>query len=162
MPQNFPAIRSVHPLEWFATYFIGIAVLALTVVLLVAILILASSSEPLWQTLVDIFSIAVQAMLLIIVLVSILAAFPCALFFWLAQRFAWRHVLIYLFCGVLGSLPTMPVVASLFSPDFFTDAPDDEAPATSLQSYLPMLPLFAGSGAFLGAVFWWRTGRHLR
>ncbi|MFS1288978.1 hypothetical protein ACLRDI_14775 [Pseudomonas piscis] len=162
MPHNSPAIRSVQPLQWFATYFIGIAALALAVVVLCSLLILASSSASLWTTFTDIFSIALQAMLLITVVVSILAALPCALFFWLAQRFAWHNVLIYLFCGILGSLPTMPVVASMFSSSFFTDPPEVEPKAGELEDYLVMAPLFTGSGAFLGAVFWWRTGRHLR
>ena len=78
------------------------------------------------------------------------------------RRFAWRNVLIYLFCGALAAMPTIPVVASLVPSSFYTDRYEDEPLPDGLPRYLPLAPLFGCSGAFLGLVFWWRSGRHLR
>ena len=160
MPQTATSIRTVRVIDWFITYLVGVGALALVPAVVLCVIMLAGSLTP-WSSLPSVMSFSLAIGCLSVMVVGTVAALPCALFFWLAQRFTWRHVAIYVLCGAFTALPTMPLVMRLH-PDFYTDPPDAQASPSTLERYLPVAPLFAGSGAFLGAIFWWRTGRHLR
>ncbi|MGC5703424.1 hypothetical protein J4P02_24830 [Pseudomonas sp. NFXW11] len=155
MPQPSRPVPTVQPGDWVATYFIGVAALALVLTLLVC-LILQITSRDSWSDLGSSVSFAVVVLLVSVVVIGVVAALPCALFFWLAQRFTWRHLSIYMLSGALIALPTIPVVMSL-SPGYFNPAYN----IPGIARYQPLLFLFSASGAFLGTVFWWRSGRHL-
>lgn len=156
MPQPSLPVRTVQPSDWVATYFIGVAALALVLTLTVYVILQAASRDP-WSDLGGSISFYVVGLLLSTVVIGISAALPSVLFFWLAQRFTWHRLPIYLVCGALAALPTIPVVMSLLSGfiSLSTNAP-------GVPRYLPAMLLFSASGAFLGAIFWWRSGRHLR
>ncbi|MCU7649025.1 hypothetical protein [Pseudomonas piscis] len=162
MSSTPPTQRTVQPEDWFTAYFIGVTALAVVVSAGLMLMMLAGAGTVRWTEIFQVLFMGLLTLMASGLVIGILTALPCTLFFWLAHRFAWRNVLIYLFCGILGSLPTMPVVASMFPSSFFTDPPEVESKAGELEDYLAMVPLFTGSGAFLGAMFWWRTGRHLR
>ncbi|NBF02531.1 hypothetical protein GV819_09530 [Pseudomonas sp. Fl5BN2] len=162
MPPAPPTLRTVQPEDWFAAYFIGVTALATFLAVLIMLMMLAGAGPLHWAVILQVLFMGLLTLVFSGMVIGILALLPCVLFFWLAQRFAWRHVLIYLFCGVLGAMPTIPVVESLFPSSFYTDPPDEEPTPDTLARYLPIAPLFAFSGAFMGAVFWWRSGRHLR
>lgn len=163
MPQRPAATRIVQPEDWFATYVVGVTALALVLALFIMLMMLAGTTPLIWAEVVP--QTLFMGLLTFIssgFLISILAALPCALFFWLAQRLAWRHVLIYLFCGALGSLPTIPVVVSVTPSSFYIDSSKGQPLPDGLPRYLSLVPVFGGCGVFLGAIFWWRSGRHLR
>ncbi|WP_310650753.1 hypothetical protein [Pseudomonas sp. FW507-12TSA] len=145
----------MQPSDWVATYFIGVAALALVLTLTVCVILQVSNRDP-WSDLGGSISFYV-VVLLSTVVIGISAALPSVLFFWLAQRFTWHRLPIYLVCGALAALPTIAVVKSLLSGfiSLSTNAP-------GVARYLPAMLLFSASGAFLGAIFWWRSGRHLR
>jgi hypothetical protein len=152
----------VQPEDWFAAYFIGVTALATVLALLLMLTMLASAGSLNTDIILQTLFVGLLTLVLSGVLTGILTALPCALFFWLAQRFAWRNVLIYLFSGAVAAMPTIPVVASLAPSSFYTDRDEDEPLPDGLPRYLPLAPLFGCSGAFLGGIFWWRSGRHLR
>ncbi|WP_029978720.1 hypothetical protein [Pseudomonas sp. PH1b] len=160
MPAKTPALRTVQPKDWFAAYFIGATALAMVLAVLLMLGMLTSAGALRWAIVPQVLFVGLVTLIASGVLIGIVTALPCALFFWLAQRFAWRNVLIYLFCGALAAMPTIPVVASLAPSSFYSD-PAEEEPE-GLSRYLPLAPLFGCSGAFLGGIFWWRSGRHLR
>ncbi|POA53635.1 MULTISPECIES: hypothetical protein [unclassified Pseudomonas] len=155
MSQPSLPVRTVQPSDWVATYFIGVAALALVLTLTVCVILQVSNRDP-WSDLGGSISFYV-VVLLSTVVIGISAALPSVLFFWLAQRFTWHRLPIYLVCGALAALPTIAVVKSLLSGfiSLSTNAP-------GVARYLPAMLLFSASGAFLGAIFWWRSGRHLR
>ncbi|QEN50933.1 hypothetical protein CLA18_05080 [Pseudomonas protegens] len=152
----------MQPEDWFAAYFIGVTALATLVAVLLMLGMLAGAGALNTDIILQTLFVGLLTLVLSGVLIGIITALPCTLFFWLAQRFAWRSVLIYLFCGALAAMPTIPVVASLVPSSFYTDRYEDEPLPDGLPRYLPLAPLFGCSGAFLGLVFWWRSGRHLR
>ncbi len=162
MPRKSPSHRSVQPEDWFAAYFIGATALATVLALLLMLLMLTSAGSLNGDIILQTLLMGLVTLVVSGVLIGILTALPCALFFWLAQRFVWRNVLIYLFSGALAAMPTIPVVASLAPSSFYSDPAEEEPIPDGLQRYLPLAPLFGCSGAFLGLVFWWRSGRHLR
>ncbi|MBS7557716.1 MULTISPECIES: hypothetical protein [Pseudomonas] len=162
MSVTTPPQRSVQPEDWFAAYFIGVTAMAVILALLIMLAMLASAGSLNADIITQTLFVGLLTLVVSGVLIGIITALPCALFFWLAQRFAWRNVLIYLFCGALAAMPTIPVVASLVPSSFYTDRYEDEPLPDGLPRYLPLAPLFGCSGAFLGLVFWWRSGRHLR
>ncbi|NBF02530.1 hypothetical protein GV819_09525 [Pseudomonas sp. Fl5BN2] len=156
MPQPSRSLRTVQPSDWVATYFISVATLAVALTLLVSLLVQLGSRDP-WSSLPNALIFSVVVLLVSVVVIGAVAALPCLLFFWLAQRYTWRHLWIYLLGGVLAALPAIPLVVSL-SPGFF-NLPYG---INILGRYSPLAPLFGGCGAFLGAMFWWLSGRHLR
>ena len=162
MPAKTPALRTVYPEDWFAAYFIGVTALAVVLALLIMLAMLAGAGSLNADIILQTLFVGLLTLVVSGVLIGIITALPCALFFWLAQYFAWRNVLIYLFCGALAAMPTIPVVASLAPSSFYTDRDEDEPLPDGLPRYLPLAPLFGCSGAFLGGIFWWRSGRHLR
>ncbi|WP_029978717.1 hypothetical protein [Pseudomonas sp. PH1b] len=156
MSQPSTPLRTVQPADWVATYFISVATLAVVLTLLINLIVQLSSRDP-WSELASALTFSVVVLLVSVVVIGVVAALPCILFFWLAQRFTWRHLWIYLVGGALAALPAIPMVVSL-SPGFF-NLPHG---VNILERYLPLAHLFAGCGAFLGAMFWWLSGRHLR
>ena len=48
-------------------------------------------------------SVSVAVLMVSLVLITLIAALPCILFFWLAQRFTWRRLWIYLVSGALAA-----------------------------------------------------------
>ncbi|MGC5703426.1 hypothetical protein J4P02_24840 [Pseudomonas sp. NFXW11] len=164
MPKATPTVRTVQPEDWFAAYFIGVTALTLVPTLVIMLGMLSGAGTLSGELIAQILCIGLLTLVLSGLVIGIVTVLPCTLFFWLAQRFAWRHVLIYLLCGAFAALPTIPVVTSLAPSSFYNDPPEDDSPPApeGLARYLPVAPLFAGSGAFLGLVFWWRSGRHLR
>lgn len=153
-------IRTVRVIDWFITYLVGVAALSLVVALSFGLLMLGGSPTR-WSSLPSVMSFSLAIGCLSIMVVGTVAALPCALFFWLARRFTWRHIAIYLLCGALSALPTIPLVMQL-DPDFYTDPAEEQVSPSTLERCWPLAPLFSASGALLGAVFWWRSGRHLR
>ncbi|MCE4058251.1 hypothetical protein [Pseudomonas sp. Au-Pse12] len=162
MSTTTPPQRSVQPEDWFAAYFIGVTALATVLALLLMLTMLASAGSLNGDIILQTLFVGLLTLVVSGVLTGILTALPCALFFWLAQRFAWRNVLIYLFSGAVAAMPTIPVVASLAPSSFYSDPAEEEPLPEGLPRYLPLAPLFGCAGAFLGGVFWWRSGRHLR
>ncbi|MCU1766458.1 hypothetical protein [Pseudomonas protegens] len=162
MPAKTPTLRTVQPEDWFAAYFIGVTALATLVAVLLMLGMLAGAGALNTDIILQTLFVGLLTLVLSGVLIGIFTVLPCVLFFWLAQRFAWRNVLIYLFCGALAAMPTIPLVMSLAPSSFYTDSPDEEPEPEGLARYLPVAPLFGCSGAFLGGIFWWRSGRHLR
>ncbi|MBC2655027.1 hypothetical protein H7A76_06205 [Pseudomonas sp. MSSRFD41] len=156
MSQPSLPVRTVRPSEWVATYFIGVAALALVLTLTLCLIVQVSRRDP-WSDLGSSISFYVTGLLLSTVVIGISAALPSALFFWLAQRFAWHRLPIYLLCGALAALPTIAVVMTLLFGSF-----NLSSNAPGVLRYLPEALLFSASGAFLGGIFWWRSGRHLR
>ncbi|MGC5703425.1 hypothetical protein J4P02_24835 [Pseudomonas sp. NFXW11] len=161
MSQATHSTRTVKTRDWLITYCIGIFALALLGSVGVSLLMLAGNWPSVLSVLPGTLSFGLTVLLLSIVVVGVVAALPCTLFFWLAQRFGLRHLAIYLLCGTLSALPTIPLVMNLMG-ESYSVADEDQPDPGILERYSPMAPLFGGSGAFLGAVFWWRSGRHLR
>lgn len=160
MSRTPTSLRTVRAIDWFITYLVGVAALSLAVALSVGLLMLGGS-PTLRSSLPEVMSFSLAIWCLSVMVVGSVAALPCALFFWLAQRFTWRHVAIYLVCGALSALPTIPLVMQL-DPDFYTDPAEEQVSPSTLERCWPLAPLFGASGALLGAIFWWRSGRHLR
>ncbi|MGZ0705818.1 hypothetical protein [Pseudomonas piscis] len=161
MSSTPPPQRTVQPEDWFAAYFIGVTALAVVASAGLMLMMLAGAGTVRWT---EIFQVLFMGLLTLVasgLVIGILTALPCTLFFWLAQRFAWRNVLIYLFSGAVFALPTIPVVMTLM-PDSYVDLPEEPPVPSQLENYASMAPLFSTSGAFLGLIFWWRSGRHLR
>lgn len=161
MPSTPTTQRTVQPEDWFAAYFIGVTALAVVASAGLMLMMLAGAGTVRWT---EIFQVLFMGLLTLVasgLVIGILTALPCTLFFWLAQRFAWRNVLIYLFSGAVFALPTIPVVMTLM-PDVYVDLPEEPPVPSQLENYASMAPLFSTSGAFLGLIFWWRSGRHLR
>ncbi|MCY7258545.1 hypothetical protein BK640_16285 [Pseudomonas protegens] len=156
MPQTSNSVRTLSPYHWIATYFIGVAGLALALMLVVNLILLSTSQTP-WQSLLNSLSFSVAVLMVSLVLITLIAALPCILFFWLAQRFTWRRLWIYLVSGALAAQFAIPVMTQLL-PEFF-NLPHGVSAALH---YLQLASMFGGCGVFLGVVFWWRSGRHLR
>ncbi|MDK1396472.1 hypothetical protein QN071_13235 [Pseudomonas protegens] len=156
MPAKTPTLRTVQPEDWFAAYFIGVTALATLVAVLLMLGMLAGAGALNTDIILQTLFVGLLTLVLSGVLIGIFTVLPCMLFFWLAQRFAWRNVLIYLFCGALAAMPTIPLVMSL-SPGFF-NLPHG---VNILERYAPLAHLFGACGAFLGAMSWWLSGRHL-
>ena len=126
MPAKTPTLRTVQPEDWFAAYFIGVTALATLVAVLLMLGMLAGAGALNTDIILQTLFVGLLTLVLSGVLIGIFTVLPCVLFFWLAQRFAWRNVLIYLFCGALAAMPTIPLVMSLAPSSFYTDSPDDD------------------------------------
>jgi len=159
VPTMSKAPQSVRPLNrghWIATYFIGVAGLALALMLVFNLILLTSSRNP-WEALLDSLSFSVAVLMVSLVLITLIAALPCILFFWLAQRFTWRRLWIYLVSGALAAQFAIPVMTQLL-PELF-NLPHGVSAALH---YLQLASMFGGCGVFMGGLFWWRSGRHFR
>lgn len=155
MSQARQSVRTLNRGHWIATYFIGVTGLALALMLVVNLMLLSSSQNP-WQMLLDSLSFSVAVLLVGLVLITLIAALPCILFFWLAQRYSWRQLWIYLVSGALAAQLAIPVMTKLL-PELF-NLPYGVSP---VLHYLQQASMFGGCGVFLGGLFWWRSGRHL-
>ena len=114
-------------------------------------------SETRSKALLDALSFSVAVLMVSLVLITLIAALPCILFFWLAQRFTWHRLWIYLVSGALAAQFAIPVMTQLL-PELF-NLPHGVSAALH---YLQLASMFGGCGVFMGVVFWWRSGRHLR
>ncbi|MCD9569912.1 hypothetical protein [Pseudomonas protegens] len=156
MSQAPQSVRTLNRGHWIATYFIGVAGLSLALMLVLNLILLTSSETP-WKALLDSLSFSVAVLMVSLVLITLIAALPCILFFWLAQRFNWRRLWIYLVSGALAAQFAIPVMTQLL-PELF-NLPHGVSAALH---YVQLVSMFGGCGVFMGGLFWWRSGRHLR
>lgn len=146
----------VHPIDWFFTYCVGVVLLALGLSLIFALCTYNASHVSFGNAARDVLTVASLLFAVSGVCIGVLAGVPSAIFFWVAHTRALHNVVIYLASGAISALPMIPVVLNLVPGLPATDTP------MPWSGYVRLVLIFALCGAFLGWIYWFRTGRHLR